>query len=277
MVSQPARRLQENTTLATGLAYDAAANQLMVVAGGIDPDVISFAGPVALSGPTPTTWQVSGAAAGLQSGVRAAVDPADGELFAVVVFALGASGDPSPLCVLSGPATQLAHPVDIAVDATNGIIAASNDNNTIVLFPCTASGDTPPLANIGGGGTGLIGISGVALEPVARELYVASQGTGNVTVYPETANGAAAPSRTLTVTDPAAAPLFGLSLDTAAGRIITFGGGFIRADPLTAQGAPAPAWTAQVGGYPVRCGPRICLQVFVQTLLGAVVPCGPPR
>ena len=129
---------------------------------------------------------------------------AQGELFitndggnSVTVFPRTATGNPASRIIV-GAATGLNRPKGIAVDTVNNeVLVANFQANSVTVYGIGANGNATPLRTISGASTGLNSPYGVAVDPVNNEIYVVN-GTvsGNVTVYPRTANGDIAPSRT---------------------------------------------------------------------------------
>lgn len=129
---------------------------------------------------------------------------AQGELFitndggnSVTVFPRTATGDPASR-IIAGALTGINRPKGIAVDTVNGEIFVANfQANSVTVYGTAASGNVLPLRTISGVLTTLNSPYGVAVDPVNNEVYVVNGAvSGNITVYPRTANGNIAPSRT---------------------------------------------------------------------------------
>ena len=115
----------------------------------------------------------------------------------VTVYSRSASGNTAPLRTLSGAATGLNGPRNVALDLTNNELFVVNQSTpSVTVYSLTASGNTAPLRTLSGAATGLDGPIGVALDLTNNELFVAN-GTPSVTVYSRTASGNTAPLRTL--------------------------------------------------------------------------------
>jgi DNA-binding beta-propeller fold protein YncE len=136
---------------------------------------------------------------------------------AILVFARTASGASSPLRVIHGPSTGVVFPQAIAIDATHGEIAiahyydASRADLLVSTFAIDASGDVPPLRSlyVTSGAPPSVDL---AIDDTRDELLVA---TGQIELYPRTASGNRAPSRTLD------GPATFIALDASQGELVT--------------------------------------------------------
>jgi sugar lactone lactonase YvrE len=123
----------------------------------------------------------------------------------IVVFGGSPSGTlaGSPFATISGSNTGLVAPIAVAVDASGKIYQTSPitrgvtpESLTVYAAITNGGGNEAPLATIIGSNTGLLGASGVAIDPSGK-IYVVNYATGtggSVTVY------AANPSGTLNET-----------------------------------------------------------------------------
>jgi 6-phosphogluconolactonase (cycloisomerase 2 family) len=111
----------------------------------------------------------------------------------VAVYAPGATGNATPLRVITGPNTGLGGATGIALDATGRLYVANQLGNTITLYPPGATGNASPTATIAGSNTGLNGPADIVLG-AAGQLYAANAFGNSVTVYAPGATGNAAPA-----------------------------------------------------------------------------------
>ncbi len=128
--------------------------------------------------------------------------------YAISVFSRTASGDTPPLRRISGAATALQSPLALFVDTVNNEIVVANSASHapetlqgVVVYSRTADGDVVPLRTLTGVDTGLHYPTGVFVDTVNDELYVAGAsgvgGSGRVLVFCRTASGNTAPDRVL--------------------------------------------------------------------------------
>jgi DNA-binding beta-propeller fold protein YncE len=74
---------------------------------------------------------------------------------------------------------------------------ANDANNQVLVFKLTDNGDVAPTRIISGPRSLVSAPTGLALDRVNGELWVANMGNYAVTVYPVAANGDAPPVRTI--------------------------------------------------------------------------------
>lgn len=116
---------------------------------------------------------------------------------AIMVYAVGATGNAAPVDSIVGDKTGLSTPSAIALDASGRVYIANYWNSTITVYAPGASGNVAPADSIGGSSTGLSAPSGIAVDPTSYLLYVANY-NGSVTVYAPNATGNIAPVDTIT-------------------------------------------------------------------------------
>lgn len=118
----------------------------------------------------------------------------------LTVYTLLANGNVAPLRTISGAATGLNNPLNLAVDPTNGEIYVPNYNtNTVTVYAYNATGNAAPLRTIAGGATGLNLPTGVTVDPTNNEFYVCCEGGAfSVRAFSRSANGNVAPLRAIT-------------------------------------------------------------------------------
>jgi DNA-binding beta-propeller fold protein YncE len=130
------------------------------------------------------------------------LDPVHNELFVTTlsdirVFSRTAEGTASPLRTISGDDTRLtgASPNQVALDLVHDEIivpCSGTSAESVLVFPRDAEGDVPPRTSDGPGVP-----LGVAVDPVANEIFVADIAAGSLKVFDRTAEGNAVPLRTI--------------------------------------------------------------------------------
>jgi hypothetical protein len=112
------------------------------------------------------------------------------------------AGD-APKRTISGPATLLNRPAGLVVDSVHQELYVANDvdvNAAILVFPLSANGNVAPSRILQGPLTTLMGPIGLALDLAHNELIVVSYKVGDggsITTFARTAQGNAAPIRTI--------------------------------------------------------------------------------
>jgi sugar lactone lactonase YvrE len=124
--------------------------------------------------------------------VQPAVYVAQGGYSAVESFALGASGNVSPLSSITGSATGLEGTRAVAIDRSGRVYIASASNSEIAEYAYGTTGDVAPSSVIAGSATQLADPAGMAISP-SGELYVANPVANSITVYAPGASGNATP------------------------------------------------------------------------------------
>jgi hypothetical protein len=120
---------------------------------------------------------------------------------AITVYPLGASVKKPPAQDVSGAATGLNAPTDVAVDPLGKIYVANRYGNSVTIYAAGSSGNVAPIATIAGSNTGIVAPEGIALNPLNGDIYVANgYGVayyGDITFYPPNANGNVQPLGTI--------------------------------------------------------------------------------
>ncbi len=116
----------------------------------------------------------------------------------ISVYRRDASGDSSPLRVISGPKTQMNWPTGIAMDPERGEIYIANDaDDSILVFSASASGDVAPIRVLKGPKSLIKNPTGVFLDSKNDEVWVSNFGNHTATVYKRGASGDTAPLRVI--------------------------------------------------------------------------------
>lgn len=127
--------------------------------------------------------------------------------------------------------------------AQDEFFVTNSNSNSVTVYARRANGNAAPLRTLTGNLTGLSSPSGIAVDLVNDEMFVANKTPPySVTVYPRTANGNVAPLRTITgnlttLNDPR-----GVSVDTLHGEIavVSRAGFSVAVFPRLANGDTAP-------------------------------------
>lgn len=135
-------------------------------------------------------------------GVLAYPGPGRSEIFLVVddlvaAFAANAGGDFAPSRFILDDEDRLATACCVAFDAPRGELYVADLNMGVLVFAATSSGSVTPLRAITGPATEFVDAGGLAVDTVHDELYVADAGAHLVRVFPRTADGDVAASRTI--------------------------------------------------------------------------------
>ncbi|HWK10981.1 MAG TPA: beta-propeller fold lactonase family protein, partial [Vicinamibacterales bacterium] len=123
--------------------------------------------------------------------------------------------------------------------------SGTNDGPSISVHAITARGDDRPLRTIKGSQTQLNWPTGLAFDPVRRELFVANDMGPSILVFDADATGNAAPKRVLKGPHTGLAHPTSVSLDAKNGElwVANFGGHSATAYPIDAAGDTAPLRT----------------------------------
>lgn len=179
------------------------------------------------------------------------------EKASISVFRARASGDLAPLRRISGTRSAVGSPFSVVV-AGGQLIAADLGAPAINFYPVDGNGDVAPSRRIAGSMTHLVGP--VALAVAGGEIYV-GQNDGSILIFPLTASGNIAPTRSITALRYAG----GLAIDNGE-LYVTDYFGTIAVFPLTASGNAVPTRTITptdtscLNGIAVRDG-----EIFVGT------------
>ncbi len=153
--------------------------------------------PNAASATEPVTVTVAaGVPAPVKPKVQAAVYVVNGANSAVHSFALGATGNASPLTALAGSATGFNGTSGITIAEDGRTYVASANNNQIAEYAYGATGNVKPAAVIAGAATALASPQGLGLSGDGK-LYVANAASSTITAYAPGASGNAKPVATI--------------------------------------------------------------------------------
>ena len=155
--------------------------------------ILHFSNALAATGNVTPVATISGAATTLSSPQHLLVDPTANRLFiansgasSVLVYenVAAVTGNTPPTRTISGSATQLVVPHDLALDTVNNAIFVA-DGTQILVFQSasTANGNVPPIHNISMG----FAVGAIALDVTNNRLYVADT-SGNAIDRLEGAN-----------------------------------------------------------------------------------------
>jgi len=112
----------------------------------------------------------------------------------ILTFDRSANGNTAPLRNISGAATTLSNPQQIAV-VGNEVFVANAGANNVLVFDKNATGNVAPLRTLGGASTGITIPVGIVVT--GGELFVTASGSQAVRVFPAAASGNVAPSRSI--------------------------------------------------------------------------------
>lgn len=179
---------------------------------------------------------------------------------AIVVHRKNASGASAPLRRISGPATQLNLPRDVAFDA-NGFLYVANAGGLVLVFPPNADGNVAPVKTFGSGpGTSY------AIDIAAGEIYV-RKGT-SYNVYSPAATGNPAPAER-TVSGLAQ----GQALEVSGSKVWVPSGTQLRAYSRSANGVATPIQAinnalppTEINGVDTDAAGRVYVAAFNGTL-----------
>ena len=163
--------------------------------------------------------------------------PGSGNAF-VASWPNNANGNAAPNSTLTGAATMLSTPEQIAVDAS-WLYVANWGASDVLVFPRQTSGNVPPARTIAGSLTTLSAPQGVTTD--ATSIYVADWGSNSIVVFALGANGNVAPTRAIS----GAATLLDrpneLAVDASFIYVANGPGNNILVFPLGAAGNVAPS------------------------------------
>lgn len=148
---------------------------------------------------------------------------------------------------VTGPATQLAHPVSASFDGVHGEIFVgqldpTNSFQQILVFGAQDSGNQAPKRVLGGTANTTVGGWAVAYDRVHDEIFSACNCSDLIMVFDRAASGDAAPKRTIQIPAPVV-KVSSLLLDTAKDTLWVAGWAGVSKDQLLEipRGTSGPA------------------------------------
>jgi len=220
--------------------------------------ILHFSGVETSSGNVAPAGVISGATTLLSAPQHIFIDTAADRLYvanqggsSILVFdrVSTLAGNVSPTRVISGTATLLVTPFDVAVDSVNNLLYVA-DGISILVFAgaSTVNGNAPPVRNITTG----IAAGSLFLDAVNNQLYISDPGNNLVERLNgiSSQNGTAIVGGSISGPDTRLAQPRGLALD-ASGRLIAGNSGTpasitVYPNASTATGDVAP--TAEITG-----------------------------
>ena len=165
------------------------------VGGNIAPSAFVRGNLTQLTGPATIALDGSGTMYVTNNSLRSA-----GASDSIVAFPPTASGNVYPSQWIAGPATQLAQPDGIALDARSNIYVANTAGNSVTAYAPVSTTITPanevPFLQIARGATGLSGPTGLAIDASGR-LWVANGAGDTIEIFAPGTFGNVAPLFTI--------------------------------------------------------------------------------
>ena len=170
----------------------------------LDPSTGTIAGTPATAGTSTfkvgaedsTTTAIAPLSITVRPAVQAAVFVVNGANSAVHSYALGASGNVSPLTTLAGAATGFNGTSAVTIAPDGRLYVSSANNSSVREFAYGATGNVTPTAVLAGMDTDLASPQALVLDEQGR-LYVANAAANSITVYAPGASDDARPIATL--------------------------------------------------------------------------------
>jgi len=132
----------------------------------------------------------------------------------ITIYRPHSNGDVRPIGSITGPATELAEPVSVALDASGKIYVSNSvvPNSTVTVYAAGSLGNVAPIQVIGGSNTGLYNPYGIAVDS-SLNLYVANFEENSITIYAAGSNGNVAPMATISGNETKLDFPYGLAVD----------------------------------------------------------------
>ncbi|HEV2988164.1 MAG TPA: hypothetical protein VG759_06970 [Candidatus Angelobacter sp.] len=194
--------------------------------------IVRFDNALTVTGNATPGATISGSATQLSSPQYMLLDAPNNRLFvanqgasSVLIFenASTKTGNVTPERTISGAATQLASPVDLALDSGRNLLYVADGSNILAFSSAsTISGNSPPVRTIGLG----FAASAIFFDGTNDRLFIADKAGNTVRIYDGASllNGAVAANRILSGAATQLNKPAGLQLDTA-GRLIVSNNG----------------------------------------------------
>ena len=157
---------------------------------------------------------VAGAAPAQAQGQAAYSFVANTGADSVTEYAMGASGNETPVATISGPATGLDGPEGVAVDSAGDLFVANINVDSVTEYAKGATGNTAPVVTISGFHTKLSSPTGVTVDS-AGHLFVTNPGGDLVTEYAKGATGNATPVALIAGSATGLSAPLGVAVDSA--------------------------------------------------------------
>jgi len=163
----------------------------------------------------------------------------------ITIYPTTATGNFNPGSnVITGSITGLNYPAGVAVDTANKIYVANQGGassiGSITIYSAGAAGNVASVQTISGTLTGLMGTSGITVNPGNGDIF-ATNATGSVTVYAPTANGNASPIQTIAGTNTQLSTPIGIAVGSNKIYVANAGSSAVTVYPLTANGNVSPS------------------------------------
>jgi DNA-binding beta-propeller fold protein YncE len=158
----------------------------------------------------------------------------------IAFFPSTAAGNVAPARSIGGAMALLSGPRGLTI-VGNELFVANQNGNSVSVFPADGMGNIAPIRQIIGAGTGLSAPADVTA--FNSELYV-GQLNGNVLVFPISATGAVAPTRTISF--PGVGHCTGVKVfksELYVADFVSTTAGQLVVAPVTANGVTAPTRT----------------------------------
>ncbi len=209
-------RSQFGDTTPRGLAYDADADELLV----LTQVAVYVFDRTAAGGAAMPKRTITGAATGLTNAMAIAVSAGEAYVLAsdgIRVFAADADGNVAPIRTASGAGMGLDGPKDIAIDDVNDEIFVANANSrTVTVYTRSSSGTSvTPLRTLTA--DGLDQVVGLGLS--SSSLALVDRGNAAIVSYPRDAQGSAAAVGELSAQQCGASWAYGSAVDASRGEL----------------------------------------------------------
>lgn len=177
--------------LATSLVIAGCGSSKITVSGGVGggtigqlyvatpTSILRFSNAFTSNGNVGPTATITGAATGLSAVSRILLDSSANRLYvanqgtnSILIFEAVSTlnGNVAPNRSISGPATLLSAPTDIALDPANNLLYVASGTHILVYAAASSiNGNSPPVRNINMGVT----VGGLFLDATNNQLYVA--------------------------------------------------------------------------------------------------------
>jgi hypothetical protein len=251
-----------------GIAFDSKGNIYVVnETGGLSGNGSVTIYAAGSNGNATPISVISGPDTGLGTPLGVALDAADNIYVAneiidgvgggsITIYPARSNGDTTPSATITNTVFPgMFNPSGIAVDHTSGnifVVSGGSGAADVVEYAAGSSGEATPIAIISGSNTGLIdiGLSGIALNPVNDDIYVASttiDGDGIILAYFAGSKGNVEPTAAIEGPNTGLLVPTGVALDSSGTIYVTNPGeeiyGSITVYPASSNGNVVPSET----------------------------------